>query len=417
MYLQNFVELSNKNPRKVFPNFISMKHSKIVFWWRCACRSVMPLFRELAQIYEGEIYIIVQEAIGENRRQFGWQADDAGIAKLTILPAKGQWEFAKAVLIEQSQALHIVGGYQQMPLHQKVIAFAQSQDISYGVMAESPINMDAGWKALLKSLYINIVLPKITVPISTKSQFFICLSGRRIDASLKAGWPIEKIYPFGYFTQPRMVKSRKSIPGGDSLRLLCMGALVRYKGVDLLLHAAAIAKQMGVNFSLEIVGDGTEKQILKSLAKKLNIEKVVRFHGFITDIELEKIIISSDVLVCPGYTEPWGIRINDGINSGLAIISSDRLGASELVSASGSGFLFRSGDVGELANLIFSLAHDSELIQYFKEKSNAYAAMIAPRESAKYLLEILEHVYSPNEPKPTPPWYSARIVATSYSKI
>jgi hypothetical protein len=153
-----------------------MKQSRIVFWWTSACRSIVPLVRELAKICEGRVHLVVQEDLGSHRRQFGWQPDAAGDAQFTILPRENRWQAVKAILLNESQSLHIIGGYQRISLHRRIISFAQANNIHYGIMAEAPINLDFGWRAYLKDVYLNTVVRFRTSLVAEQSQFFICLS-------------------------------------------------------------------------------------------------------------------------------------------------------------------------------------------------------------------------------------------------
>lgn len=381
-----------------------MKQPRLVFWWPGACRSIMPLVRELAELCENGVRIVVQEDLGTHRRQFGWQPDSAGKAQFDILPIEKRWQAVENILLEESQSLHVIGGYQRIPLHRRIISLAQSKQIAYGIMAEATMNFDFGWKSFVKDTYLRSVVPIRTALIEKQSRFFVCLSGRRYYDTHKAGWSLEKIYPFGYFPIGRKVQSKQVLLKDEPCRLLYMGTLVKYKGVDLLLRAIAMAQKMDGNCVVEIVGDGAEKHRLQSLTKQLGLDRHVTFRGFISDSDLNKIIESSDVLVCPGIAEPWGIKINEGIQSGLAVVSSDRLGASELISASGAGILFRSGDFGELADAIRVLSQQPELLQSFKRKASVYSPLIHPREAAKHFLEIVEHSIGIRIKKPCSPW-------------
>lgn len=377
---------------------------KIIFWWSSACRSIMPLFRELSQLNAIEVRVIIQKDIGENRLQFGWKSDSSGNAKLTILPLEKRWQIAKNILLEEFNALHIIGGYQHTFLHMKIIMFAKSQNIDYGLMAEAPINFNFGIKRWLKNIYLKTLVPYKTSLIANNSLFFICLSGKRFKEVCKVGWPLEKTYSFGYFPQARNVQARRVLPSGEPCRLLCMGTLMKYKGVDLLLHATSLATKMGATCLVEIVGDGQERRNLESLANELGIEDNVKFHGFISDTALDQLIEISDILICPGIAEPWGIRINDGIQSGLAVIASDRLGASDLVSASGAGITFRAGDVGELAEAIHTLSLTPKLVQSFKTKAKYYSQSINPKIAAKYFVEIVKYTNNKSGLRPCNPW-------------
>ncbi|MEO0348713.1 MAG: glycosyltransferase family 4 protein [Cyanobacteria bacterium P01_A01_bin.15] len=379
---------------------------RLVFWWPTACRSIMPLVRELAELCTNGVRIIVQEKVGSNRRKFGWQADHAGNAEFEVLPVNNRWRDVERILIEESQSFHVIGGYQRIPLHRQIISYAKAQDIAYGIMAEAPLKFELSWKSFSKTIYFESIVRARTSLVKEKSKFFACLSGHSYDTLLKVGWPIEKIYPFGYFPQAKDVKvSFQSSNKQEGCQLLCMGTLHKYKGVDLLLKAIYMAQKLGSNCTINIIGDGPERIKLEALTKRLKIQECVKFHGFISDSALNGVIEQSDVLVCPGIAEPWGIRINEGIQSGLAIIASDRLGASKLVETSGAGILFKSGDVGELAEAIRVVStKTTDIVESFKRKASEYSEMIHPRVAAEHFYQIIEHSIGNIHERPFNPW-------------
>jgi glycosyltransferase involved in cell wall biosynthesis len=381
-----------------------MKNPKLVFWWSNACRSIMPLLRELAQTYDPGVRIIVEQELGPNRQKFGWKADSSGNAQLDVLPEQHSRRAIERILLEEADSLHIIGGYQRLPLHRYAISFAQARGISYGIMAEAPANLSLGFKRIAKDVYLKTALRLKTAWIVDKSNFFICLSGRRYDSVINAGWPLDKIYPFGYFPEYQSDAARQRRGSNGACRFICMGALLNYKGVDILLHAFSMARRLGAAFVADIVGDGAERLRLQALATDLGLEDCVTFHGFVSDSALNQIIALSDVLVCPGKVEPWGIRVNEGLQRGLAIICSDRLGASELISASGAGILFRSGDAGELAEAVHTLARNQELVELYQQRSIDYAPQIHPKKAAQHLIQIIEHATGHSDDRPLALW-------------
>lgn len=73
-------------------------------------------------------------------------------------------------------------------------------------------------------------------------------------------------------------KSKESI--NDSNYLLSIGRLSFEKGFDILIEAMSLLKKDGINEKLYLIGDGIEKEKLKSKIKELSLEKNVFLLGF-----------------------------------------------------------------------------------------------------------------------------------------
>lgn len=71
----------------------------------------------------------------------------------------------------------------------------------------------------------------------------------------------------------------------------------------IILKAFAILHKKNIDFSLTIVGDGTEMNNLKKLAEKLAIDKKVKFTGRIKNTALPKILQESDFYISMPNTE------------------------------------------------------------------------------------------------------------------
>jgi glycosyltransferase involved in cell wall biosynthesis len=113
--------------------------------------------------------------------------------------------------------------------------------------------------------------------------------------------------------------------------LLFVGQLVRRKGLELLLEAAAQVQKEGAEFSLLVVGGGAEQAALERLARDLGLRHV-RFHGSVSPDKLPAIYRSGDVLVFPTLEDVWGLVVNEALWCGLPALVSIYAGcAAELV--------------------------------------------------------------------------------------
>lgn len=378
---------------------------RIVFWWNSACRSIMPLVRELSSLHSAGVRIVVKEEISTNRKNFGWTPEAGNGVQLDVLrkPYKSD---LRSIVEEEQDSLHVFGGFQRQSVFLNAIGICKKKGVAFGVMAEAPINSNRGWRKAAKHVYLGSIVRFQTRFVESHARFLVCLSGRRYDECMRVGWPFDKIFPFGYFTAPPpMPTFEKHSNRGDKLRVLCLGALVEAKGVELLVDAAAWALRQGANLEINILGDGVLRTSLEERARRRGMSSNdIRFHGFVPDEEVQRFKAGSDLLVCPGYEEPWGIRINEGLQSGLALLCSDRIGASELVVASRAGLLFRSGDFGELAELLRWLSKNPKVVTEYKENALRFNPCIHPRIAARHFLSVLDYINGGGITRPGIPW-------------
>lgn len=135
------------------------------------------------------------------------------------------------------------------------------------------------------------------------------------------------------------------VPGGRTLRLLYVGRLERYKGVQLVLGAM----QMLADVELTIVGSGPYQQELEELAVDLRAAgHTVNFTGF--QAKPEPYLQNADVLVMPSLG-PEGLPLSplEAMALSLPVLLSDLPVHGEISAGGTAGMLFRSGDVKDLA--------------------------------------------------------------------
>lgn len=89
--------------------------------------------------------------------------------------------------------------------------------------------------------------------------------------------------------------------------ILYTGRLVAIKNVEMLLYAAARARDFGVSFNLKIIGDGSEREKLTSLAQKLKLSDRTIFLGAIDYSSHLTELMAADIFAFPSLREagPW----------------------------------------------------------------------------------------------------------------
>lgn len=162
-----------------------------------------------------------------------------------------------------------------------------------------------------------------------------------------------EILPYG--VSPRLVPLASGHVHDDGLlRLLFVGRLVYYKGLDVLLRA--IARTRGC--TLTIVGVGPLRPELERLRLDLGLGDLVRFAGSVTDDELRGVYATHDVFVLPSNSraESFGLAMVEAMTSGLPAISTEVGTGTGWVNIDGeSGLVVPPGDVDALAAAIARL--------------------------------------------------------------
>ncbi len=140
---------------------------------------------------------------------------------------------------------------------------------------------------------------------------------------------------------------------------------------DIILQAFAILKNKGIDFKLTIVGEGTQRGLLMSLAKKLNIENKVLFTGRIPNTKLPKLLQASNFYISMPITEGVSASLFEAMASNCYPIVTDIPGNQSWIEHRKNGQLVSLNDSKMLAE---------ELLWSFKNKTHRDEAVLINRK-------------------------------------
>jgi glycosyltransferase involved in cell wall biosynthesis len=116
---------------------------------------------------------------------------------------------------------------------------------------------------------------------------------------------------------------------------------------------------------LLLVGSGSFEPNLRALAASLGVADRIVFAGHVPQEALPAYLQAADFLVLPSITtsrfkEPWGLVVNEAMNSGLPVIATDAVGAvaGGLVVDQETGRVVREADPVSLASALDEMAVD-----------------------------------------------------------
>lgn len=149
------------------------------------------------------------------------------------------------------------------------------------------------------------------------------------------------------------------------ITFIFIGRLVDWKCVDILLEAAALVRKQSCDFRLEIIGDGIEYENLRKLSKKLYIDDIVQFRGFLPQIECAKYLSKCCCLVLPSVYECGGAVVLEAMAMAKPTIASNWGGPADYLDQD-TGILIEPGPSREcftksFADAMLKLAQEREL--------------------------------------------------------
>ncbi|MDA3048348.1 glycosyltransferase [Campylobacter sp. JMF_08 NE1] len=140
--------------------------------------------------------------------------------------------------------------------------------------------------------------------------------------------------------------------------ILSVGRLETVKGYDIYFKALSLIDKKLLNkYEVQIAGDGSQRQNLKNLAKELNLK--INFLGHQENIS--KFYEKAKIFVISSVDEGFGNVLVEAAFNKCARISSDTVGAKEIIKDKFDGILFKIGDEKELAQKLSNLMQDENL--------------------------------------------------------
>ena len=273
------------------------------------------------------------------------------------------------------------------------------------IHANEPHALSSAWLARAHHSVPLVVSRRIALPLS-KNSFSLAryrAAGRIIAVSqfvrksvLASGFAencIEVIYDGEEI--PAMIspadrdraRNRFAIPQ-ESVCIGNVAAFVPEKGHVLLIRALADLRARFPQCVLLLPGEGPEKTKLREIVRQLRLEDVVKFPGFVSDIE--SVYAATDLFVFPSHEEPLGSSLLAAMAHGLPVVAFARGGVPEVVEDGKNGLLVKELDPVALAAAIKRLLSDPAEARRLGE---AARETISARFSSDRMVDATLQVY------------------------
>ena len=140
-----------------------------------------------------------------------------------------------------------------------------------------------------------------------------------------------------------------------TFQIVTVGRLIPERKHDVLLRALAHVRRQFPSAKLTVVGDGPQRQALKSLAQELGLSEAVEFTGRVPVEEVSSYLGSADLYVSPTMAESFGLALVEAAAHGLPIIATPVGMAPVLILEGQTGRIIPAGDEHSLAEAIIGV--------------------------------------------------------------
>ncbi len=151
--------------------------------------------------------------------------------------------------------------------------------------------------------------------------------------------------------------------GSGPLRVLCVGRLQPQKGHSVLLMAAALLRDRGIDFEMTLAGDGPERGDIETRINCLRLGGRVRLIGAVGQSNIPSLFPRFDVFCLASVSEGLPVVLMEAMATGLPVVTTRITGIPELVEDNVSGLLVPPARPDQLASALERIHRDAALRQ------------------------------------------------------
>lgn len=337
------------------------------------------LSRNLSQILQGGYTFITTSPIPEERRALGYQE----VQEPFVIQFEAEPEKSKAC-IDHADI---------------VICGAAPQQLTAKVLQGGKLVFQYSERLFKKKPRLYEMPVRIAKCYLTKSRYahmyLLCASAFTAGDYAKLYAFRNKAYKWGYFPETKYYQIKALLALKDKQKILWVGRFLDWKHPDDALAVANRLKDAGYDFHMNFVGIGEMEEMLKDMARSMNLSNHVTFLGSMSsDSVREQMEHAGIYLFTSDRNEGWGAVLNESMNSGCAVVASHAIGAVPyLMEHKRNGLIYRSGNVDALYEQVkFLLDHPLEQERLGIAAYETIVHQWNAEMAAKRLVELTEHL-------------------------
>jgi len=230
------------------------------------------------------------------------------------------------------------------------ILYHSESSLTYDSRVRRPFHVQFIKPRLLRFLFRHVAR---FLAIGTLNRKFYLHYGAKPEYIYHVPYAVDNEYfasKAGEFRlQRNVIRTTMGINTSDIVFLFAAKMTPKKAPLELLQAYGQMGQMQGK--TLIMVGDGRIRSQAEAYVRENELSNV-HFVGFVNQSELPRYYAISDVFIRPDglYVGDWGLTVNEAMACGLAIISTDAIGATvDLVKDGENGMIVKYGDLNQLS--------------------------------------------------------------------
>ena len=235
-----------------------------------------------------------------------------------------------------------------------------------------------------------------------KKGFILCSGAFVAKDFMLSGFPIQRCFRWGYFTEfreynsiERLITSKDGESVSGCISILWAGRFLQWKHPDAAICLAKRLRKDGIPFKLRMIGTGVLERRIKKQIEDDGLGDYVQLIGKMPPNDVRNYMEVSDIFIFTSDRfEGWGAVLNESMNSACAVVASDMIGSVPYLIKDGeNGLIYKNGNNKILYQKVRSLIDNSE--KRHKLQKSAYFTMRdewSPKRAANNFVKLVEVV-------------------------
>jgi glycosyltransferase involved in cell wall biosynthesis len=371
---------------------------RLVFWHPFLSIHHAPVIRQLSLMPEMKVELVAGLTLECGRSRSGWSIPDYGNTELFDNNKCTRDLIERVVGRSNADTLHLISDALSDPISRAAWQYCVRKGVPFGFISICPGTYVGSCGRMLRRALYSLYVRRAARAVNP----ILAISRQCSEFYLRHGFPAEHVFPWAYFVENHATIAEK--PQSAKLRLLYLGRLINRKRVDYLIHALSGSFATIYSVSLTIIGDGPERGALTHLVNNLRLCENVEFKPTVSHEKVHQEMQLYDVLILPTECDDWGVVVNEALQAGLAVVTTENAGACELIEHSRAGVVCQCNP-SSMRSAIEFIANSPHELMMMRARAREYSEKLSPSVAAQYLRAIAQHTLY-GERRPSAPWQS-----------
>lgn len=231
---------------------------------------------------------------------------------------------SRVVPLVRSADVVVLGGWES-PAYWQTLALClifRKPTVGFYESVTASSLFSKGPVAWARARYFQLV-NRVVVPGESSSR---AISGMGVpDARVLVGFNAVDVRAFARAERGVLASSDPAV--GHTFAYV--GRLISLKRIEMII--SAFAQIAASSDTLEVIGMGPLETTLMKFAATLGISGQVRFHGYVLNHELPRVLAGIDTLVLASEREVWGLVVNEALAAGCHVVVTENCGCADSV--------------------------------------------------------------------------------------